>query len=101
VVPRLVEAARPPEEPWPIVGQQILVSTLERGEWPASDVIALLSWCFPELPEDGFQSMLTHMVHKGYLDANEGLLRVVPRLSATTAVGITETCWRHSVGRNS
>jgi len=55
------------------------VSTLERGEWPASDVIALLSWCFPELPEDGFQSMLTHMVHKGYLDANEGLLRVGPQ----------------------
>ena len=74
-----VEAARPPEEPWPIVGQQILVSTLERGEWPASEVIALLSRCFPELPEDGFQSMLTHMVQKGYLDASEGLLRIGPQ----------------------
>ena len=74
-----VEAARPPEEPWPIVGQQILVSTLERGEWLASDVIALLSRCFPELPEDGFRSMLIHMVHKGYLDANEGLVRIGPQ----------------------
>lgn len=74
-----VEAARPPDEPWPIVGQQILVSTLERGEWPASDVIALLSRCFPELPEDGFQLMVTHMVQQGYLDSSEGLLRIGPQ----------------------
>lgn len=74
-----VEAAWPPEEPWPIVGQQILVSTLEHGEWPASDVIALLSRCFPELPEDGFQSVLTHMVQQGYLDSSEGLLRIGPQ----------------------
>lgn len=74
-----VEAARPPDEPWPIVGQQILVSTLEHGEWPASDVIALLSRCFPELPEDGFQLMVTHMVQQGYLDSSEGLLRIGPQ----------------------
>jgi len=74
-----VEAARPPEEPWPIVGQQILVSTLERGEWPARDVIALMSRCFPELPEDCFQLMVTHMVQQGYLDSSEGLLRIGPQ----------------------
>lgn len=74
-----VEAARPPEEPWPIVGQQILVSTLEHGEWPASDVIALLSRCFPELPEDGFQLMVTHMVQQGYLNSSEGLLGIGPQ----------------------
>ena len=74
-----VEAARPPQEPWPIVGQQILVSTLERGEWPASDALALLSRCFPELPAGGFQLMLTHMVQRRYLDASGGLLRIGPQ----------------------
>lgn len=74
-----VEAARPPEEPWPIVGQQILASTLERGEWPANEAIALLSRCFPELHKDDFQLMVTHMVQQGYLDCSEGLLRIGPQ----------------------
>ena len=73
-----VEATRPPDEPWPIVGQQILVATLERGEWPASEVVSLLARCFPELPLEGFTSIVGHMVHKGYLDMDEGLVRVGP-----------------------
>ena len=73
-----VEATRPPEEPWPIVGQQILVATLERGEWPASEVLSLLARCFPELPVEGFRLMMDHMVRQGYLDMDEGLVRVGP-----------------------
>jgi ATP-dependent Lhr-like helicase len=74
-----VEAARPPEEPWPIVGQQILVATLERGEWPASEVVTMLERCFPELPADGFNAMVKHMIEQGYLDSAEGLVRIGPR----------------------
>ena len=73
-----VEAARPPDEPWPIVAQQILVSTLERGEWTSSDIMSLLANCFPELPVEGFKSMVDHMVQRGYLDVAEGLARIGP-----------------------
>lgn len=73
-----VEAAYPPGEPWPIVGQQILAGTLERGEWPARDIVSLLTRCFPELPVEGFKTMLDHMVKQGYLDMDEGLVRVGP-----------------------
>ena len=73
-----VEATRPPDEPWPIVGQQILVATLEHGEWPASEVVSLLARCFPELPVEGFRLMVDHMVQQGYLDKDDGLVRVGP-----------------------
>lgn len=74
-----VEAARPPEEPWPIVAQQTLVSTLERGEWPLSDVIALLTRCFPELQPEGFRSLVDHMIQQTYLERTEGLVRIGSR----------------------
>ena len=74
-----VEAAWPPEEPWPIVGQQILVATLERGEWPLNEVIALLARCFPELPASGFRSLVAHMIEQAYLDNDVGLVRIGPR----------------------
>lgn len=74
-----VEATRPPEEPWPIVGQQILGATLERGEWPASEVLSLLANCFPELPVEGFRSMVDHLVRQGYLDMDEALVRIGPK----------------------
>lgn len=73
-----VEAARPPEEPWPIVAQQILVATLERGEWTTSDIVSLMVECFPELPVGGFRSMVDHMSHRGYLYVAEGLVRIGP-----------------------
>lgn len=74
-----VEAARPPAEPWPIVGQQILVGTLERGQWPVSEIISLLTRCFPELPSDGFRAMVDHMLAQAYLDSAEDLVRIGPR----------------------
>lgn len=74
-----VEAARPPAEPWPIVGQQILVGTLERGEWPVREVVSLLARCFPELPSEGFRAMVDHMIAQGYLDSAEDLVRIGPR----------------------
>lgn len=74
-----VEAARPPDEPWPIASQQILVATLERGEWPVSEVFSLLARCFPELPSEGFRLLVNHMVQEAYLDRSEGLVRVGSR----------------------
>lgn len=74
-----VEATQPPEEPWPIASQQILVATLERGEWPVSEVVALLTRCFPELPQEGFRLLVDYMVQEGYLDRSGGLVRVGPR----------------------
>ncbi len=73
-----VEAARPPEEPWPIAAQQILVATLERGEWPANEVVTLLAGCFPELPSDGFRALIDHMIEQAYLDSDAGLVRIGP-----------------------
>lgn len=73
-----VEATRPPEEPWPIVGQQILTATLERGEWSASEIVSLLIRCFPELPPVGFKAMVSHMIQQGYLDTDNGLIRIGP-----------------------
>lgn len=73
-----VEATCPPEEPWPIVGQQILAATLERGEWSASEIVSLLIRCFPELPPVGFKAMVSHMIQQGYLDTDNGLIRVGP-----------------------
>lgn len=74
-----VEAALPPEEPWAIMGQQMLVATLERGEWPVNELVALLSQCFPELPADRIRAMLSHMAEHGYLDSSEGLIRIGPQ----------------------
>jgi len=71
-----VEAARPPEEPWPIAAQQILAATLERGEWPLSEVIALLTRCFPELAQDGLALLVEYMIQQAYLDSAEGLVRL-------------------------
>ncbi len=74
-----VEAAQLPDEPWPIVAQQILAATLERGEWPMNEVVALLSRCFPELPSEEFRSLIDHMIQLAYLDCPEGLVRIGPR----------------------
>jgi ATP-dependent Lhr-like helicase len=74
-----VEAARPPDEPWPIAAQQILVATLERGEWPVHELVSLLAHCFPELPRNGFKSIVDHLVEHAYLDGTEGLVRIGPR----------------------
>lgn len=74
-----VEAARPPDGPWPIAAQQILVATLERGEWPVHELVSLLAHCFPELPRNGFKSLVDHLVEHAYLDGAEGLVRIGPR----------------------
>ncbi|SPA40194.1 DEAD/DEAH box helicase domain protein [Cupriavidus taiwanensis] len=71
-----VEAARLPEEPWPIAAQQIIAATLERGEWPLNEVIALLTRCFPELPREGLASLIEYMIQQGYLDGADGLVRL-------------------------
>lgn len=74
-----VEAARPPGEPWPIVSQQILAATLERGEWSVGEIVSLLARCFPELGRDGFRSVIDHMIQHAFLDSAEGLVRIGPR----------------------
>ena len=74
-----VEAARSPDEPWAIAAQQILVATLEHGEWPVHELVSLLAHCFPELPRNGFKSLVDHLVEHAYLDGAEGLVRIGPR----------------------
>jgi ATP-dependent Lhr-like helicase len=74
-----VEAARPPDKPWPIAAQQILVATLERGEWPVHELISLLAQCFPELPRSGFKSLIDHLISHCFLDSAEGLVRIGSR----------------------
>jgi len=74
-----VEAAQPPGEPWPIVAQQVLVTTLEHGELPIHELTTLLGRCFPELSQEGIISLVDHLVQQKYLDGTEGLIRVGPR----------------------
>lgn len=74
-----VEAARPPGEPWPIAAQQILVATLERGEWPVHSLVSLLAQCFPELDREDIGAIVTHLIQHAFLDAAEGLVRIGPR----------------------
>lgn len=73
-----VEAAEPPPEPWPIVAQQALAATLERGEWPLADLLELLGACFPERPRAGLRAVVEHLQAHAYLDASEGLVRIGP-----------------------
>lgn len=75
-----VEAAIPPEKPWPIVAQQAMAATLERGELPTHELTNLLSGSFPELDEAEISHLVEHLVKIEYLDRSEALLRVGPRL---------------------
>lgn len=75
-----VEAAVPPAKPWPIVAQQAMTATLERGQLATRDLIAVLAGCFPELQLDKADQLVEHMVQTDYLARSEGVLSVGPRL---------------------
>jgi ATP-dependent Lhr-like helicase len=75
-----VEAAVPPAKPWSIVAQQAMAATLERGELPTHELIAVLSGSFPELPKGHVQELVEHMVKLEYLDRAEAIVRVGTRL---------------------
>ncbi len=71
-----VEATRPPAQPWPIVAQQALAATLERGELPITELIQLLDGSFPELDALDIGSVVQHLVNLAFLDCAEGLVSV-------------------------
>jgi ATP-dependent Lhr-like helicase len=75
-----VEAATPPAKPWPIVAQQAMVATLERGELPTHELADVLAGSFPELASAQIGQLVEHMVQIEYLDRSEGIVRVGPRL---------------------
>ena len=73
-----VEAALPPPEPWGIVVQQALASTLERGQWPIHELNSLLTGAFPEMPAEDIAELIDHLVAKRYLVLDSGSLQVGP-----------------------
>ena len=75
-----VEAAVPPAKPWPIVAQQAMTTTLERGQLATRELIAVLAGAFPELPPDRTDQLVEHMVLHGYLARSEDVLSAGPRL---------------------
>lgn len=75
-----VEAAVPPAKPWPIVAQQAMVATLERGELPTHELTEVLTGSFPELAHAQVEQLVEHMVNAEYLDRSEAIVRVGPRL---------------------
>lgn len=75
-----VEAAIPPAKPWPIVAQQAMVATLERGELPTHELVDVLAGSFPELAQDQIGQLVEHMVKVEYLDRSEAIVIVGPRL---------------------
>lgn len=77
-----VEAAVPPVKPWPIVAQQAMTATLERGELPTHELAEVLSGSFPELARDDIGLLVEHLVKTAYLDRSEAIVRVGPRLES-------------------
>lgn len=75
-----VEAATPPAKPWPIVAQQAMVATLERGELPTHELIDVLAGSFPELPKNQIEQLVEHMVQVGYLNRSTAVVSVGTRL---------------------
>jgi len=75
-----VEAAVPPDKPWPIVAQQAMTTTLERGQLAWRELTSVLAGSFPELPPDRADQLVEHMVLNGYLARSEDVLSVGPRL---------------------
>ena len=75
-----VEAAVPPAKPWPIVAQQAMVATLERGELPMHELADVLAGSFPELDRSPIDQLVEHMVKIEYLDRSDGVVRVGPRM---------------------
>ena len=75
-----VEAAVPPAKPWPIVAQQAMVATLERGELPMHELVDVLAGSFPELDRSQVDQLVEHMVKIAYLDRSDAVVRVGPRM---------------------
>jgi ATP-dependent Lhr-like helicase len=75
-----VEAAIPPEKPWPIVAQQAMAATLEREELPTHELAELLSGSFPELDQAEIRHLVEHLVKVEYLDRSEAVVRVGSRM---------------------
>lgn len=82
-----VEAAVPPAEPWHIVAQQAMVSSLERGEMPTRELVLLLEGSFPELQTADIELLVEHMVERQFLDRAEGVVRVGPETERKYARG--------------
>ena len=74
-----VEAAIPPAAPWPIVAQQAMAVTLERGELPTHELVALLKGSFPEIDAIDIDSLVEHLVKLAFLDRSEAIVRVGQR----------------------
>lgn len=75
-----VEAAIPPEKPWPIVAQQAMAATLERGQLPTHELAELLAGSFPELDPAEICQLIEHLVKVEYLDRSEAVVRVGSRM---------------------
>ena len=75
-----VEAARPPDAPWPIVAQQAMASVLEHGQLPTHELLHLVSSAFPELAPTKIQLLLANLVSLEFLTVGQGLMAVGARM---------------------
>lgn len=82
-----VEAAVPPGEPWHIVAQQAMVLSLERGEMPKRELVALLHGSFPELQIGDIESLVEFLIGHQFLDLHVGVVRVGPQTERSYARG--------------
>jgi len=73
-----VEAAVPSPQPWPLIAQQVLASTLERGSWPRAELTALLVGAFPDVATDDLRALLDHLVAEEFLALDGDLLQIGP-----------------------
>lgn len=73
-----VEAAIPPADPWHIVAQQALTTTLEYGRLPFHELLTGLEGAFGELSAGDISLLLDHMVDRKYLERAEAVVQVGP-----------------------
>ena len=73
-----VEPVEPPSEPWPIVAQQALTSTLERGQWVTIELKSELAGAFPELDRSSIAELVDHMIKREFLFESDGLVQIGP-----------------------
>jgi ATP-dependent Lhr-like helicase len=68
----------PPADPWHIVAQQALTTTLEYGRLPFHELLTGLQGAFRELSAGDISRLLDHMVDRNYLERAEDVVQVGP-----------------------
>lgn len=71
-----VEDALPPSQPWNVVAQQLILSTLERGRVAGLQLLEALGKAFPELDKESLTTVLQRLLEESFLAEDEGVIQI-------------------------